>query len=247
MEIGRYQACLWTPFMKMMLCSLGLVAIVGLPAARAAESAPVLLPLSQGGLNSGGGRQASASYQHVGAIGGTGGEAASMNGLAASFGGAVRAHAWGEPLDSDSDGLLDAFDLDNDNDGLKDADEIQGDGASGRGATSSTVADTDGDGLGDGQEALAGTDPLDVDSQVRISDLSCDENGYVRVQWLGHPDWTYSVHAMNTLTESASLAVPSKVPATKRVPGALGTVHYTFEDSQNAADGRFYRVLIEEK
>ena len=159
----------------------------------------------------------------------------------------MRAHAWGEPVDSDSDGLADAFDLDNDNDGLNDADEIQGDGASGRGATSSTVADTDGDGLGDGQEALAGTDPLDANSQVRISNLSRDKNGNVMLQWLGHPDWTYSVQPMNTLTESTSLAEPSKANVTKRAAGALGTVHFTFEDSQGATAGRFYRVLIEEK
>ncbi len=73
--------------------------------------------------------------------------------------------------DSDNDGLtnLEEFtgktlpnNADSDGDGVKDGDEVNRAG----GATNPLVADTDGDGLNDGGEVTAGTDPLNADSDA---------------------------------------------------------------------------------
>ncbi|WP_367874342.1 metallophosphoesterase [Luteolibacter sp. Populi] len=64
--------------------------------------------------------------------------------------------------DSDGDGILDYCDadLDDDRDGINNRGEYMKHG------TSTSAADTDGDGLGDPQEIAAGTDPLDSDRKV---------------------------------------------------------------------------------
>ena len=73
--------------------------------------------------------------------------------------------------DSDNDGLsnLEEFtgktlpnNADSDGDGVKDGDEVNRAG----GATNPLIADTDGDGLNDGGEVTAGTDPLNADSDA---------------------------------------------------------------------------------
>lgn len=61
-----------------------------------------------------------------------------------------------EPIDTDGDGVPDHLDLDDDNDGLLTRDEIEVHG------TDPLLPDTDGGGVADGQEVLAGTDPLDA-------------------------------------------------------------------------------------
>jgi hypothetical protein len=66
------------------------------------------------------------------------------------------------PVDSDGDGLPDFRDVDSDNDGLPDGDEdLDHDGVLDPGETDPHHGDTDGDGVSDLVETVAGTDPRD--------------------------------------------------------------------------------------
>lgn len=66
------------------------------------------------------------------------------------------------PVDTDKDGTADFRDFDSDNDGIADGDEDKNhDGKVDPGETSATKADTDGDGMSDLIEQVAGSDPTD--------------------------------------------------------------------------------------
>lgn len=64
-------------------------------------------------------------------------------------------------LDTDADGTIDELDLDNDNDMLADIDEVTGALFDPANPTAVNLADTDGDGVLDGSEFIALTDPND--------------------------------------------------------------------------------------
>lgn len=83
-------------------------------------------------------------------------------------------------IDTDSDGIADAYDLDSDDDGLPDADEDRdGDGvvddcgtpAAPPCESSRVIADTDGDGVPDLIESVAGTIPTDAASTIPDGDF----------------------------------------------------------------------------
>lgn len=80
--------------------------------------------------------------------------------------------------DSDGDGILDIYDNDDDNDGLSDQNEAFY-------GTDSRVADTDGDGILDGEEVVDGSNPLDASSFIdRLATTLCGEwNGFLGDMW----------------------------------------------------------------
>jgi len=65
---------------------------------------------------------------------------------------------------------------------------------------SSVGPDTDGDGLSDSDEGLAGTDPVDPQSVLRIVSLTGTADGYVTITWTSVPGKIYHV----TCKDSAS-------------------------------------------
>jgi len=85
--------------------------------------------------------------------------------------------------DNEGDGIGDVCDTDDDNDGLTDfIEDSNGNGVVDAGETDPLNPDTDGDGFTDGEEIVAGTDPLDDTSHPIIADGDVNGDGYVDIK-----------------------------------------------------------------
>jgi len=109
-------------------------------------------------------------------------------------------------LDADNDGLVDENDLDDDNDKLADRDEITGRLFVPATPTDSLIRDSDNDGHDDLFELLAGTNPRDPLSALRISTISPQEEAAV-IKWLGREGYRYRLLAGASVGALASNAV----------------------------------------
>jgi hypothetical protein len=119
---------------------------------------------------------------------------------------------------------------DTDGDGLDDAWEIQYFGNLSRNGT----GDFDGDGLSDLNEFLAGTDPTNSASTLRITGASRLPNP--TIQWQSVPGKQYRVQFKNSLSDSAWTDISGDVTAT-------GSTAAKVDNTQSAA-ARFYRVML---
>jgi hypothetical protein len=100
-------------------------------------------------------------------------------------------------FDNDGDGLLDNWELAY---GLNPQSSAGNDGAGG---------DPDNDGHTNGQEQLAGTDPRNPDSVLRVS-LTPVDSGFYRVSWPTVPGKSYQLeYAENRITDFAGFAGPN--------------------------------------
>jgi hypothetical protein len=101
-------------------------------------------------------------------------------------------------LDHDNDGFYDEIDFDNDNDGLEDLAEILGNSFNPYIPTGVNNPDTDGDGMKDGAEWTADTNPTNKSSVLTITDIKWQGTG-MQVTWSG------GVNARQYLLRKASL------------------------------------------
>lgn len=119
-------------------------------------------------------------------------------------------------LDTDGDGLPNEADSDNDADSLEDSDEITGIAFDPVTPTDLNEPDSDGDGVGDGGEAVAGTDPQDPGANLRIVDIQ-RSGGSVEVYYLARggavSGKVYRVRAAGEGTD-----LPGEVIATNFTP-----------------------------
>ena len=145
---------------------------------------------SSGTLSSGGG------LTNISAAGQPGGIATTSGGSFVNQAGFLNTFSLKPGLDTDGDGLADELDQDNDNDGLADATEIGGGAFTPTSATLVNLADTDGDGQLDGWEAVAGTDPNNINAFLELVAISNTPAGRGLV-WLarGNNEKTYVVRA----------------------------------------------------
>ncbi len=121
--------------------------------------------------------------------------------------------------------------IDSDGDGLSNAGEALA-------GTDPLRPDTDGDGATDGSEVAAGTDPLDASSLFQITTLSKDPlTGFVTVRWDSVPGKSY------TLEASADL-INWEVTSSGVI--AVGTVTLQLDPRAIGESRRFYRVSVDE-
>lgn len=142
-------------------------------------------------LDGSGTRAAGSTFTNLSAAGQPGGIIVSSGGSYVNHAGFLNTFFLRPGLDTDGDGLANEADLDNDADGLADTTEIAGGSFNPVTATDVNLADSDGDGTGDGQEAVAGTDPRDLNAQLELVEIS--RGSSTRVVWIARSNKTYRV------------------------------------------------------
>jgi hypothetical protein len=119
-----------------------------------------------------------------------------------------------------------------DGDGIPDAWELL---HAGDLVTFNSTTDTDQDGQTDLQEYLAGTDPLDPDDNLRITNLSNPSPGHARITWTSNPTRQYRIEKRRSLSPDSlwtDLGLGLHLPS-----GAV-----TSRDISTAAPSEFYRI-----
>ena len=159
-------------------------------------------------LDASGDYSSQGSKSNISASGQPGGISVSDNGQVVNYAGFLNTFSLQPTLDTDSDGLGDEVDSDNDNDDLGDLAELLGTGFSPVTGTDPNTADSDGDGLDDGNESISGTDPTDANAHLRILRIT-NTNGITRLTFRGRggavQGLTYVIHShtnINALTPS---------------------------------------------
>ena len=155
-----------------------------------AEVATAQLTNRSSVLDGVGTRSTGGSYTHIGAGAQPGGIAVSSGGSFHNQAGFLNTFFLQPGLDTDGDGLADEADSDNDNDFLTDIAEVTGSGFSPATASNPNIADSDGDGSPDGEEAVAGTDPSDDNAQLEITDITVS-GGNRFVEWVARSNKQY--------------------------------------------------------
>lgn len=145
-------------------------------------------------------------------------------------------------LDTDDDGLADELDQDNDSDQLADATEIGGNAFTPASATLVNIADTDGDGQLDGWEAVAGTDPNNIDALLELVAISNAPAGRA-VAWLarGNNEKTYIVRATTDPRQPYATVVFSNTVAGGAAPWFAVTTAIAHATASNV---QFYAVEV---
>jgi len=182
------------------------------------------------------------NYQHVSAAGQPGGINTNANGTLKNYAGFLQAVDIKHPnQDTDHNGVIDEIDPDNDGDLLTDIEEVDGSSFDPTTATEVNIADTDNDGITDGGEAAAGTNPTDTNSLLQI--VSIEENGDDKiVEWTARGDSTVNYELVYEDTKSdGPPTTPISMGAVSggSAPWFETTAKYT---NTSAGDSRFYAV-----
>lgn len=193
-------------------------------------------------LDGSGAQTSGGSYTNISAAGQPGGIAVSAGGSYVNHAGFLNTFILKPALDTDGDGLADELDQDNDNDGLADATEIGGDAFSPVTSTHVNDADTDGDGMSDGEESVAGTDPGDANAFLEITSITTP-GGNRLVEWVGRSNKTYRL-----LRSDDALKVPTNVIAFVAANGAASPPWYvqpvSIFDAFDPTNNGYYAVDV---
>jgi len=187
---------------------------------------------------------AGVNYYHVSAAGQPGGIATSTNGTLVNNAGFLQAVDIKFPnLDTDGDGVINEISQDNDGDMITDLGEIEGTNFNPTTETQVNVADTDGDGVIDGNEMVAGTNPTNENAYLRI--VSIEKQGEDRVvAWTARGDGVkeYKVR----MHDDTSYDTPTSVLVTTTVSGGVAPWYETTASYTNAAvsSNRYYAVEV---
>ena len=120
-----------------------------------------------------------------------GGVSVSTNGAMVNYAGFLGGFSLQPGLDTDGDGIEDELDNDNDNDAIPDGVELAGNAFDPGTATDPNIADTDGDGVWDGSEAAAGSNPTNENEFLHMVSVT-PANGR-EVSWQARTGKVYRV------------------------------------------------------
>ena len=179
-------------------------------------------------------------YRQIGALAQPGAVAEARAGSRYSQAGFLSLFALQPARDCDGDGLADEADGDNDGDRLDDWAELSGVRFAPPTPTLVNVADTDRDGVTDGAEAVAGTNPTDAESRFQLVSIS-RLPGACEVAWRarGNHERLYVVRARTNLTAGAQHVVFSNTVAGGVAPWYAAT---NFLSDSTDDRNRFYIV-----
>ncbi|MDD2456562.1 MAG: hypothetical protein PHG96_02220 [Kiritimatiellae bacterium] len=147
-------------------------------------------------------------------------------------------------LDHDADGLYDEIDADNDNDGLADIDELAGTCFPVTTPTEVNVADSDGDGADDGDEAVMNSNPRDAESLLRLTHIQMESDGSVALAWQAQEGVMYTVlWGISPRASDVTNALPGTVTANGG-EGPWGDTETDVNFNKPTASNAFFRVRI---
>ncbi|MEM7394549.1 MAG: thrombospondin type 3 repeat-containing protein, partial [Verrucomicrobiota bacterium] len=172
-------------------------------------------------LDGSGGLSGQAGWTNISASGQPGGITVSSDGPLVNYAGFLNTFSLRPTLDTDADGLEDELDADNDNDDLTDLAEILGSDFDPQTITDPNNPDSDGDGATDGEEAVAGSNPVEAGEHLRILWLT-ETNGLTRFAFRGRggatEGKTYVIHSSTSLTNLSPNPISTNATPAGGVP-----------------------------
>jgi len=156
------------------------------------------------------------SYSNVNAIAQPSGVSVSSGGTFYNYAGFLGTFSLQTGLNTDGDALDNEADPDNDNDGLVDPVELDGTAFTPNSTTFVNVPDSDFDGLDDGEEATAGTDPNDPGAVLAFTSISTN-SPEITVAWRARGGKTYDLFKKDDL-----LSDDEDLLLTTNVTGGVG-------------------------
>ena len=194
-------------------------------------------------LDSSGGVHSNSSFTGVGAVGQGTPLGFAFNSTKHSYSGFLQTYVDQPDSDNDMDGIVDENDIDDDNDGLPDVAEVTGSEFDPVTSTDLFNQDTDGDGAHDGDERVAGTNPLDADSALIIIALE-QGGGQEVIEWKSRQGITYDVLRANSI--SGLNSSPEIADVVTVTGGGIGPFLETTTTSTNLSSGTavFYGVKV---
>ena len=197
-------------------------------------------------MDAAGTRTTGGSLVNIGACGQPGGVRVHVGGSMHEYAGFLGMFSLQPGLDTDGDGLEDEADADNDGDGLQDTVELAGTAFDPVTPSDLNAADSDGDGAGDGEEAVAGTNPRDAAHVLHLTYAVPAAPG-VTLGWLARSNRTYRVWRADSLKPTpAFTTLVGTVTATDPGLGDWHVLIQTFTDTNAVSPGpRFYSIDVE--